>query len=296
MSSNVTIKCGNTEAIICPKGAEIISFKGSDGRERIWQADPDVWGRHAPVLFPVCCAVKNKSVIIDGVSYPMVKHGFVRDWEFEVAGQSASTVNLVMRPDMAAKRMLPFDYELHVRFEVYEDGFNCEFEVVNKSEKVMPFCIGGHPGFVCPMEEGAAFEDYDVVFPETESGVVSLLNSEGEITGRAPFKELECRDRFSLKHEFFDERDTLIFPELKSRSVKLINRNTGKGINFDFAKMPVLAIWTKPKANACYVCLEPWQGLPAGVDEMGTFDEKPFAVHLESGCSFKTGYSVRIID
>jgi galactose mutarotase-like enzyme len=34
-------------------GAELCSIKGIDDFEYLWQADPAVWGRHAPVLFPM---------------------------------------------------------------------------------------------------------------------------------------------------------------------------------------------------------------------------------------------------
>lgn len=47
-----------------------------------------------------------------------------------------------------------------------------------------------------------------------------------------------------LRHELFDERDALIFPVLKSRSVSLVHKNTGKGLRMDFPRMEVLAVWT----------------------------------------------------
>ena len=33
-------------------GAEAVSLKNAAGEEMLWQADPAVWGRHAPILFP----------------------------------------------------------------------------------------------------------------------------------------------------------------------------------------------------------------------------------------------------
>ena len=34
-------------------GAEAVSLKNAAGQEMLWQADPAVWKRHAPILFPV---------------------------------------------------------------------------------------------------------------------------------------------------------------------------------------------------------------------------------------------------
>ena len=33
-------------------GAEAVSLKNAAGEELLWQADPAVWKRHAPILFP----------------------------------------------------------------------------------------------------------------------------------------------------------------------------------------------------------------------------------------------------
>ena len=33
-------------------GAEAVSLKNAAGEEVLWQADPEVWPRHAPILFP----------------------------------------------------------------------------------------------------------------------------------------------------------------------------------------------------------------------------------------------------
>ena len=291
----IELKKNNTIAKIQTKGAEIISFKGEDGKEKIWQADPLVWDRHSPVLFPVCCAVKNNIIIVDGKEYPMTKHGFVRDYEFEISNKGEDFADLVMKPDEFYKSKFPFDYELHVYFKLLDNAFSCRFIVENKSDRMMPFCIGGHPGFICPLDEESSFEDMEVVFECAENGVVSLLDSKGEIIKNVIFNELEGKDRFTLDRSYFEERDTLIFPELKSRLVKLISKKTGKGIKFSFSDMPVLAIWTKSGVKADYVCLEPWQGLPAGVDETSVLSDKPFAVKLEAGSKFECGYEAEII-
>ena len=63
-----TLHCGDTTARVRQKGAQMTSFKGNDNREVIWQADPAVWGNHAPVLFPICGTAKDNHVIIDTVS------------------------------------------------------------------------------------------------------------------------------------------------------------------------------------------------------------------------------------
>lgn len=59
---NYTIKSGDISFTVYTLGAELISAKNQNGDEFIWQANPDFWGEHAPLLFP--CAEDSKTSII----------------------------------------------------------------------------------------------------------------------------------------------------------------------------------------------------------------------------------------
>lgn len=292
---NIKLTCGGATAEIQPRGAQIASFKTASGREVIWQADPNVWAQHAPVLFPVCGSVKDNQISIDGQMYPMTKHGFTRNPEFQVAKQGDDFVELILTPTEESKPMYPFEFVLHVTYTLQENGFTTTFLVENRSDKVMPFCVGGHPGFVCPMENGAEFSDYRLVFPQVENGVNSLAPGGYLIDG---FEQLPLQDgtTLPLNYELFDQRDALIFTQLKSRSVDLLHKDSGKGIHFTFPKMEVLAVWTKPGAHAPYLCLEPWHGMPGQVTESGRFEDKPFATHLQPGRCYKTWFTATVIE
>lgn len=292
---NIKLTCGGATAEIQPRGAQIASFKTSSGREVIWQADSNVWAQHAPVLFPVCGSVKDNQISIDGQMYPMTKHGFTRNPEFQVAKQGDDFVELILTPTEESKPMYPFEFVLHVTYTLQENGFTTTFLVENRSDKVMPFCVGGHPGFVCPMENGAEFSDYRLVFPQVENGVNSLAPGGYLIDG---FEQLPLQDgtTLPLNYELFDQRDALIFTQLKSRSVDLLHKDSGKGIHFTFPKMEVLAVWTKPGAHAPYLCLEPWHGMPGQVTESGRFEDKPFATHLQPGRCYKTWFTATVIE
>ena len=66
-------------------GAELTSIKDNlTGRERLWQADPEVWPRHAPVLFPIVGALADQQYQYAGKTYHMGQHGFARDRDFTV--------------------------------------------------------------------------------------------------------------------------------------------------------------------------------------------------------------------
>ncbi len=290
---NIVLKSGMSTAVIQRKGAQLISFKGCNGREVIWQADPDVWANYTPVLFPVIGFQKDNNVIIDGQSYPMIKHGFARTPIFDVAKQGDDFVDLVMGPSDETRSQYPFDFAFHVIYTLREDAISTQFVVENKSDRPMPFTVGGHPGFIVPMEDGAAYTDYELVFPQKEDGRSLLVN--GGLLDGYEILPLEDGRRLTLDHSWFDTRDTLIFSDYNSRSLELTHKVSGHGLRISYPKMEVLAVWSMPHKNAPYVCLEPWHGLPGFVSESGRFEEKPFVTVLEPGMSHQCGYDIELI-
>lgn len=279
MSEIIRITNGKFTASIRPEGAQIVSLTAPDGREVIWQGDPAIWADHTPILFPVIGNCKDSSVIIDGKKYPMAKHGFARKAMFHpaIVGENYVTLELTESPETL--KMYPFEFSLEITYELTDRGFRCFFTVENQSKKPMPFCVGGHPAFVVPMEEGATFEDYQVVFPDDEK-VTNLLCPGGQlITGS---EELTFPGGvLALDHAIFDEKDTLLLPELQSSSVELVHKTSRHGLRLSWEGMEALAIWSRPVNHGNYLCLEPWHGLPGFASESGVFAEKRYATVLE---------------
>ncbi len=66
------------------KGAELISVI-FNGEERLHDGKT-FQGNHSQVLFPTIGNLRYPNVIIDGKEYPLHKHGFGRDLNFEKIG------------------------------------------------------------------------------------------------------------------------------------------------------------------------------------------------------------------
>ena len=284
----------NTTAKVRLKGAQITSFKGADGREVIWQADPNVWPQHAPVLFPVCGSVRDDKISIGGQYYPMPKHGFTRNPEFTLSHLGEDFIDLVLTDGGQTRKMYPFEFAFHVTYRLFENGYTTTFLVENRSKDVMPVCVGGHPGFVCPMEEGAAFEDYVLKFEKDESGMNQIAPTGYLISGEEKLEAFTDPRTLPLSYDLFD-RDALLFAGLNSREVKLVHRTSGKGISFEFPKMEVLAVWTKPGMKAPYLCLEPWHGMPGREQDGDEFEKKPYVTLLKPGTVYTSWFTVRVI-
>ena len=283
------------EALIQFRGGQIVSCRTAEGREILWQADPSVWNQHAPILFPVCGRLLNGTVQIGGKASSMTIHGFAQNAYFIPVRHGEDFVELELVRTEEIRRQYPFDFVFRVIYILNENGYRTVFLAENRSEKAMPFCVGGHPGFICPMEEGTAFEDYELVFPEQEDGWNALVRHDGCLDGGETLACLRDAGIIPLKHAWFDEKDTLVLTHLRSRSVKLLNRKSKRGLRMDFPKMEVLAVWSRPGARADYVCLEPWHGMPDTADATGRFEDKPFVTILQPGESWQGHFEVTLI-
>lgn len=292
----ICFKHNGAEMTIAELGAEMRSFTTADGRDWLWRGSEAAWKSSAPVLFPAIGALKDGGATIAGEFYAVPRHGFAKFQQFELLEENGDSISFVLKQNEETLKVYPFDFTLTVTYRFLENGFEARFHVKNDTDREMPFLIGGHPGFNCPMKEGETFEDYALYFEKEETISTTLCNGEGHtLNGTEPVPFEADRRTLPLSHADYDRLDTYILCGLNSRSVDLIHRQTRKGIRFSF-DMPVLAIWTMPEKNAPYVCIEPWQGSPAFANETGRFEDKPWCVKLSAGETFECGYKMEILD
>lgn len=285
-----TLHNGNAVATVDFFGGELVQYRSADGTERLWDGQPEIWGDWSPILFPVVDFLKENTITIAGKPYEMIPHGFARKSWFSVLRQEPQRIELILRASEETKAQYPFDFCLHVIHELLEDGFQTTYVVDNPNQSVLPFCIGGHPGFRCPMAAGTQFEAYELVFPTAESGTIAQLEQGRYVRGLTVLPLRENRI-LPLTRDLFQTHATLIFTDLQSRQVVLQHRDTGRGVRLQFSGFPVLGVWTYPDPRATFLCLEPWHGLPAWTDETGRMEDKPHLISLESGSSFSLAYS-----
>lgn len=285
---------GNAAATVRSQGGELVSFT-LGGAEYVWQGLPEYWNGQAPILFPVCCSPKDGKMAHGGVEYPMPKHGFARNREFEVIFMSKSKVILEQCETDETLRMFPFCYSLSAEYSLREDGFDVKFVVKNLDKNEMTFCIGGHPGFNVPLtDEDGGFEDYSLYFANAEGCTVSITK-DGFMDSSVPkCDRLNGTNELPLKYSDFDN-DAMIVENLPVKSVNLVSRKSGRGIRFDFDGFDALGLWTPDHKEAPFICLEPWNGLPADVEETTDAKSKKYAVTIAPGTEYSVGYSVTVI-
>lgn len=281
-------------AVIETHGAELVSFRDPEGREYIWSGNPAYWPGRNPLLFPIVGNLKDGAVKFDGAIYEMSRHGFARDNDFAAVEQGTDFIVLELCENETTLAKYPYAFQLQVRQELGENGFVTAFRVKNTGDKPMPFCIGAHTAFNCPLNEGETFGDYEIVFDQKETAPMRRLTVAGLVSADQKEAFLENQDRFGLEHEVFERVDTIIFDELKSTGVSLLQKETGRGLRMEFEGFPMMAFWTKGAEKAPFICIEPWHGCAAVDNESGEFKDKPHCIVLQPGESRELSYRVTV--
>lgn len=290
----LTLRSGTLRAKVSTAGGELISLQDADGFEYIWQGDPAVWKGRNPNLFPIVGKLKDGQIQIDGKTYEMPQHGLVRQRSFEMLEQGADFVEFGISADAETMLQYPFTFKLKVRHTLLPDGFETRFTVENHGAEPTPFCVGAHTAFTCPLENGKTFEDYAIHFSEPENTATIPFSPGGCLMPQTTKLPLQG-DLWPLQYSDFDNEDTLIFEGLRSAQVTLAPKDGGKGIRMDFTGWPMLAFWTKPHAQAPYLCIEPWQGCAVCEGEDGDFRSKRHCVTLESGGVWRRSFRVTLV-
>lgn len=270
------IRAGNNSAVIESKGAELKSLV-LGGRELMWEGNPAFWGKTSPVLFPAVGGLKGGKTIIDGIEYSMTKHGFARDNEFEsvcCSAEARSIVSFVLHESAETLKMFPFKFSLTLRYHLTESKLEILYEVANKSNVPMPYCIGAHPAFACPCEKGKSFEDYRLVFQEKETVCCPVLDCKTRLfKSKGGVWRLKNSSEYRLSRSAFDN-DVLYFRNILSKYVSLLD-DENKGIRVSWDGFSSLGVWTPAGMNADFVCIEPWCGCDDFDDCSGDFRDKP---------------------
>ncbi|WP_116788366.1 aldose 1-epimerase family protein [Flavobacterium psychrotrophum] len=280
---DIQISNGTLTATINPKGAELNSLK-KDNTEYIWEGNPEFWGKHSPVLFPIVGTLKNNSYLYNGTEYTLSRHGFARDNIFTVKEQQQNRVVFSLVANDSTRAVYPFDFELELIYTLDGDTLSLEYIVTNKSDNDMPFSIGAHPAFALP----GNFEDYSLQFEKDEQ-IESVQLEDDLISDKTELLDLE-HGNLPLTYKLF-ENDALIIKSAQSREIT-IKKGTSDYIKVTYPAFPHLGLWTK--VGAPFLCIEPWQGYSDSNNASGNLLEKEGIVILKTQSKFTAGFKAKI--
>jgi galactose mutarotase-like enzyme len=273
-------------AVIDPMGGELISFQDSNHTEYLWGGNPAYWAGRSPHLFPIIGTTKNPS--------SLAKHGFVRTQRLSLLSHTNNEISLSLTDTADTLACYPYSFSLIITHKLHASGFITQYTVKNTDTKRMPFFIGGHVGFACPLHKGEHIHEYGI-YLNSQKELQPLISSSDAPLSEVPILSLNCDNGYlPLSHELFDS-GALILNPANTSEVSLIHNQTKKGIHFSFPDFPVLALWTMPHKKSPYLCIEPWHGMPALISDGDTLFDKPYVTILEPFEQKQFAYKMEII-
>jgi galactose mutarotase-like enzyme len=289
-----SIQSDALEVSIQQKGIELSSIKNKHtGTEYMWQADPKFWTGQAPVLFPIIGSLKDQLTMINGTEYHIPKHGIVRhSTKPTITNHTTESITFRLHWDDETLSVYPFRFVLDVTFKLEGNQLDVSHTIRNLDVKVMPYNLGAHPAFNCPLRNDEQYSDYSIKFEHVEDVHSWLIDNAGLLTDSS-IPMLENSRELKLHEHMFDD-DALIFTSLKSNNVTLKSEALGEILRVDFHDFPYLGIWAKP--GAPFVCIEPWHGITDHQHTDGQFLSKEKLRMLKPGTEESLSYQITILE
>lgn len=279
------------KAAIDTKGAQLISLiDKKEGRELMWQADPNVWPWHAPNLFPIVGGVINDELLVNGKAYPMKRHGFARHSEFILLNSYDKQAVFSLPNSEKTHEVYPYTFDFEIMYLLIDNALRITYKVINRDKKDIYFSVGGHPAFNVPFYPNEQYEDYYLEFEVEEKLDRHLISPDGMFSGKTEPVVFDG-NKLWLKKDMF-EVDALVFKNMRSREVTLKSKNHDKSLTVEFPHFNYLGIWAK--SGAPFVCIEPWLGCTDTEGQPKDISQKENIQKLDYGHVFEAAYFISI--
>lgn len=274
-------------------GAELSSIMKGD-TEYLWQADPAFWARHSPVLFPIVGSVWEGRYRVDGKEYTLGQHGFARDMDFELVGSSETSLRYMLESDEATLAKYPWPFCLEIEYTLQGNRIEVLWEVTNPGSADMYFQIGAHPAFNYPDYDKSDKRRGYFSFDRKDSLECIRIKEKGCVDAVTKYPlDLDADGMYPLADDTFDVIDTLMLQDSQLRKVTLHRTDGTPWLSLGFTA-PVVGLWSPPKKNAPFICIEPWYGRCDRAGYEGDYRDKDWINRLAPGEKFTGGYTIEI--
>lgn len=250
-------------------GAELKSVL-FHGEEYLHQGD-EYWHRSSPVLFPIVGKLKNNNYKYKNKKYTLGLHGFARYNEFELINQSNDKLTFLLQENENSLKHYPFNFNLQITYILNEHSLSIKYEV--SSDKEILFSLGAHPAFLLKADINESY----LKFEKKEEANLLCLDETYKCISEVKEKYLNS-NTLTLNDKIF-QNDALIFKNLKSNKVSLLNKKNKKSINITFNDFSHIGFWAP--INAPFICIEPWCGIADHIDTNHIFKEKNSIISLK---------------
>ncbi|MCH4172057.1 MAG: aldose 1-epimerase family protein [Lactobacillus sp.] len=251
------------KAEIDEKGAQLTHLYRQDtGYDYIW--NNEIWPKHAPVLFPAIGRSNDDSYLYDGKQYDMPQHGFVSDYDFEVTDKQSDLVTLQFKATPETKQIYPFDFVLSVTFSLQATGLHLNFAVANEGQQAMSFALGSHPAFNVPIANDGSFSDYQLAVEPKVAKLTQFDIVKKPYPFRAGTTSAVPNYQDGVIHLDYDmfAKGLIILENPGLTALTLSSPKSTHSIQVSLEDFRYVCLWTKEGADAPFLCIEPFEGLP----------------------------------
>jgi galactose mutarotase-like enzyme len=135
---------------INPKGAELVKLENlQTNKNYMWNGNPEFWGKHSPILFPIVGTLKKDTYYYKEKEYNLSRHGFARDLDFSVTDSSSTFIKLELEATQETKLQYPFDFKLSVIYQLFTNKLEIQYLVENLGENDFSMA---HLALVCNLK------------------------------------------------------------------------------------------------------------------------------------------------
>ncbi len=289
----VTLKNQFLLVIANTKGAELNSVRSRQSRkEYLWQADRQIWGWHAPILFPIVGRLVNNQYHFNGKIYHMLQHGFARRRQFKLIHHSKDQAAFELKPDAQTKSIYPFDFDLKVTYQLINHTIRVAIGVVNSGSHSLWFSTGSHPGFNLPLDHNGNFNDYQLtVAPRRVYSRVPLRDSLNDVQH---LTKIDLRRPLTLRHRQFKNDAIVLVLHHRQTTLMLSSHHDDSGVAVTVYHCPFVGIWSAYPKTGSFACIEPWWGLADNFSHHGQLTKKTAINHLKPHRNFKARFDIMI--
>lgn len=287
----ITIENDDLLVEISANGAELQKvYNKKEQFDYLWNGNADFWGSRAPNLFPIIGRLNEYKYKKDDQIYELPQHGFAKEMTFEAHQESDIKAVFTLKNNTETTAMYPYEFTLMIEYTLVGALLAVDYRVENHSKERMPFSIGGHPAFNVPLNGAGSYEDYTITIQPKEEVKYFESNPLPYRSGNRKVLQ-EMKDGvMTLSHETFRE-GLIIIDEPKLDAITLEGPEK-HGVTLNVIDFPYVCLWTKEQADAPFICIEPFFGLPDIAGEVGTLEDKGGIILLESGEVKQLGFTM----
>lgn len=180
---------------------------------------------------------------------------------------------------------------MQIGYRIENAAVRVLWTVENPNPGDMWFAIGAHPGFAIPKLSGHAFCLYDKEGQPVSEIKNRVFGAGGCVTDRTESVSTP-EGRLPVSEALFDN-DALVLENSQIGRVELVDKDNERVVSVRF-DAPLVGLWSPPKKNAPFVCIEPWYGRCDSESFAGELKDRDHEQKLTPGETFRAEYVISL--